>query len=726
MTSRTIFLFALLLHSIGAATLPLTTNTFVEQSAFICDGYLAELKAQEPDHHESLIEIQVSPYKRYQLVAKLFTKIEQTAPALQYTRGIDTTTLDDLTLITGHERTARNSIANAVSNTKTAFGQRVRHRDLIAAASGNIPTDEYFVRQRATATLALDNTLFASLSDARNNCARGEKTLLSLWSANRFRDSLVYPQQSSFDSLDKIYTVFATNPKLKTATTLFNRWNKGTFGKVPFGEGAVKVGVVAGPPLISAALSVAVAYGLLKNGPKATLTDAAKLSKGLFKKSGYVVKNPRMMLNFLKAVAESLSKILEEKIPHERLRQAIVGSIFLGVTGYSAYHLYNNIKTIKSNKRDFSELQSMLRRLELFFKGAEACGFAVEKTPELKSLLELYPFASFDAVINQRSTVYQKLAEIRTLLNGSGVQKDSYYLVPAGQGYVALYKLIELKNQLLPLMAAVGIVDSYTGAAELTIAHSASQEKNGFCLINLSRDEHPRFEAQGLWNVMVDPEKAVVSNFALGGDNAAKSATLSGVNAGGKSTFLRAVMSAAILSVLGIAPARSLTMTPFTHFGTYANIVDNVAKNESLFMVEVRRATELLQLVNSLKEGDRMLLMADEIFRGTEGTVSASLSQAVADYIASNPHCMMLLASHHPETTLLEKETNGRIKNFHVKANVEEKRITYPYRLFEGPTHQNVAFDMIEQSGSNLGDIVSKARAIHDNLVTKYSARLAH
>ena len=61
--------------------------------------------------------------------------------------------------------------------------------------------------------------------------------------------------------------------------------------------------------------------------------------------------------------------------------------------------------------------------------------------------------------------------------------------------------------------------------------------------------------------------------------------TLTGPNAGGKSTFLMGMTTSLLLSqTFGIAPAKEAKLTPFDKINTSINIMDDIAAGKSLFM----------------------------------------------------------------------------------------------------------------------------------------------
>lgn len=115
---------------------------------------------------------------------------------------------------------------------------------------------------------------------------------------------------------------------------------------------------------------------------------------------------------------------------------------------------------------------------------------------------------------------------------------------------------------------------------------------------------------------------------------------LSGRNGVGKSTFLRALgVNLAIARAFGFCYAESARV-PMLPVLTSVTIEDSLADGESLYMAEMRRAETLLRAV----EQGPVVVLFDEIFRGTNGLESASAAAAVLGWIA---HRAVVVVSSH-------------------------------------------------------------------------------
>ena len=186
---------------------------------------------------------------------------------------------------------------------------------------------------------------------------------------------------------------------------------------------------------------------------------------------------------------------------------------------------------------------------------------------------------------------------------------------------------------------------------------------------------------------------------------------ITGPNAAGKSTNLKAVAISAVLAqTCGIVPARQCVMTPFHVLETYLNITDDLKQGNSLFKNEVIRASELLRRV-SAKNGESgpALLVFDEMFNGTTPYEGMSAAYSVAAHLAQRPNVLSVIATHFSQLTVLP-QTYQNMANMHVSVQpLRNGRWHRPYTLGKGVSDQHIALDMLAEEGID-SSIVDTAR----------------
>lgn len=117
---------------------------------------------------------------------------------------------------------------------------------------------------------------------------------------------------------------------------------------------------------------------------------------------------------------------------------------------------------------------------------------------------------------------------------------------------------------------------------------------------------------------------------------------VSGQNGIGKSTFLRTIgLNVAAARGFGFCYATKAQVPELQVYASMQN-EDSLFGGESLYVAELRRARELVQLANSRVPA---IYLVDEIFRGTNHVESVSAGAAVIDTLAAQG--VAIVASHH-------------------------------------------------------------------------------
>ena len=150
----------------------------------------------------------------------------------------------------------------------------------------------------------------------------------------------------------------------------------------------------------------------------------------------------------------------------------------------------------------------------------------------------------------------------------------------------------------------------------------------------------------------------------------------------------------------GIAPSENLTITPFAKLSCFMNIADDIATGTSLFKSEVKRAKKLLELVQNLKSNEFSFVIIDEVFTGTSPQEGEAAALRFAKHMGTYTNNISIIATHYPKMVDLETETNGVFHNHHVEIlRNEDGSLNRTFKLKNGPTFFNVAFDILEEEG---------------------------
>ena len=158
-----------------------------------------------------------------------------------------------------------------------------------------------------------------------------------------------------------------------------------------------------------------------------------------------------------------------------------------------------------------------------------------------------------------------------------------------------------------------------------------------------------------------------------------------GTNSAGKSSLMKAVGVATILAQIGYyVPATSFEYEPY--MSLYARITgnDNIYKGQSSFSLEMCELDAIL--TRTEKQGDRTLIIGDEICRGTEDKSGVSIvSSAIVSL--SNNNTTFIFSSHlHkvPEIQEVAQLTNLRLFHLRVENDIDNDCLVFNRVLTEG------------------------------------------
>ena len=167
---------------------------------------------------------------------------------------------------------------------------------------------------------------------------------------------------------------------------------------------------------------------------------------------------------------------------------------------------------------------------------------------------------------------------------------------------------------------------------------------------------------------------------------------ITGSNASGKSTFIKAAAVNAVLAQsLNTCAARKMSM-PRVQVLTSMAVKDDLMEGESYFIREIRY---LKRILDSLNEEKMTFCAIDEILRGTNTGERIRASKAILEYI-SDKNCIALVATHDKELTELLKDS---YINCHFSEEMGENDVAFSYKLMPGPATSQNAIALLRIAG---------------------------
>lgn len=175
-----------------------------------------------------------------------------------------------------------------------------------------------------------------------------------------------------------------------------------------------------------------------------------------------------------------------------------------------------------------------------------------------------------------------------------------------------------------------------------------------------------------------------------------KGVLLTGSNASGKSTFLRAVaVSAVFAQTIHTCPA-SYYEAPVFRIYSSMSLKDDILSGDSYYMAEIKSIKRMLdQIRQACEENVHVLCFVDEVLRGTNTVERIAASTQIMKMFAAE-HAVCFAATHDVELTKLLED---QYDNYHFEEIIDESDIRFPYRLMEGPAASRNAIALLKVLG---------------------------
>jgi len=300
---------------------------------------------------------------------------------------------------------------------------------------------------------------------------------------------------------------------------------------------------------------------------------------------------------------------------------------------------------------------------------------------------------------------------------------------------------------LIPYLKYLAELDVWTSVASWYLHNNVKFSIPDY-IINTNK---PELHIENFYNIMIPDEQSVVNDIHIGGqtiisnkpvlddpktenqsdtqpeyqpqinDNP-NNILITGANASGKSTCLKAIMESVILGqTICVVPSSKISFTPFKLINTYLNIPDCQGK-ESLFQAEMSRCYQQINKLKELEEYEFSLSIMDEIFVSTNYYEGVSGAYAVSRKMANFPNSLCLISTHFPVLSSFCKK-DARFSNYYFPVNkLENGEIEKSYKLTKGENKEHLALKLLQDKGFD-DDIIQDAQKMYSYLMKKENSQ---
>lgn len=244
-----------------------------------------------------------------------------------------------------------------------------------------------------------------------------------------------------------------------------------------------------------------------------------------------------------------------------------------------------------------------------------------------------------------------------------------------------------------------GAIDAIL-SIENILANSTSD--NPFCIANFLNKKKPSIITKNIWHPYLN--NSIKNNIDINNN-----ILITGPNAGGKSTFIKAIIINILLSqTIGISSSEKFDITPFHLVETYLHIPDSKGCS-SLFEAEMFRSRDYIDKIKNLETDKRSFIVLDEIFSSTNYVEGFSGAYSILKKISSFSNTLSMTTTHYTDLEILEKDTKGKIINYKFEVDHDENNnILFNYLLKRGTSRQYIALELLKNNGFD-DDVIEDA-----------------
>ena len=200
--------------------------------------------------------------------------------------------------------------------------------------------------------------------------------------------------------------------------------------------------------------------------------------------------------------------------------------------------------------------------------------------------------------------------------------------------------------------------------------------------------------------------------------NLSKNIIITGVNAGGKTTYVKSITINIILAqTIGIVNALKGNVYLYDAIITFMRVSDELG-SKSYFEAETSHCNNMINVADELfKKNKRGLFLMDEPMHSTPPIEGVSVAFSVAEYLAKLKSVTLIITTHFHNLIELEDKYKSLFINLNVNATYNEKTKLYDfnYKINRGGSTQIIAIELLEKHKFNK-DIINSAIEMKNKL----------
>jgi len=348
----------------------------------------------------------------------------------------------------------------------------------------------------------------------------------------------------------------------------------------------------------------------------------------------------------------------------------------------------------------FGLLGTYLQKINRVYRKLSRKSELVKKYSGLLSLLEKEKFSSeqMESLVKGLSGRHGLPSEATRHLSAilDAFENRNNMLVGFFLNFLCLWDIIQVirterwqalhRDELARWIEVLAETDALCSLANFRYNHPAGMFPTIF-------DDGPLVSAEGLGHPLIREKDRVDNPLLMPGWK--HFTIITGANMAGKSTYLRTAGVNLVLAMAGSPViASAMSFRPCLLI-TSIRTRDSLQKNESYFYAELKR---LKLIIDRLSAGDRLVILLDEILKGTNSRDKQGGSIALLEKLLRY-HASGLIATHDLALGEMEKSSPANITNKSFEVVIENDLLVFDYKLKDGIARQMNATFLMKKMG---------------------------
>lgn len=355
----------------------------------------------------------------------------------------------------------------------------------------------------------------------------------------------------------------------------------------------------------------------------------------------------------------------------------VIQGVILTISGKPRSKVLNTVYRYESSIRAYYE---MLKRFE---NASFSSGLLVNMKKSLRNKQNLAAFRQID-----------RLAKIVDAISNRNNAMFAVINILTLWDYQCMIALEEWKQKsgrfLGSWLKALGEMEALSSLAVI-------RHENPTWVVPQIVKGKPGLSARGMGHPLLTKQR-VYNDMEVG--HPAGVLLITGSNMSGKSTLLRTAGINLVLAYAGAPVCAEVFACSIMQVYTCMRVSDNLEKNISSFYAELLR---IKQIVQASKEPGQFFFLLDEIFKGTNSADRHVGAKVVVQQF-SKQGALGMVSTHDLDLGVLEKESGGKIKNFHFSETYRNGEIHFDYKLRRGLSNTRNALYLIKMAGIEVED----------------------